>query len=667
MKRHSILAIIIALILSLTNSCLQHLPLPNDSTVKEGQVVIYAQLPEFSVPKVSVSETSTALELNWEQGDYLTIVSGEKSEVYTLRSISGKTATFVGKPISGSSYDIILSQKGKDYLNRSYETQIQDATDDTRHLHFDSILKGVDSYENPSFTKEWAESHGGELLQSGCMLLYFKLPEDVGYIKSVSLTAPSYIFHKTNQPSGKLKTITLAVSEANLNEDKIFKAYIMTSINEISIKDGVSLTLRVRSNIGAWTKDFTPGACKILPGRRNIFQLNAQGWTLPTGDGTDSNPYILRTAEDLVGMSSKLTSTLQYFAMTQDIDMSDVSQWIEITNSTPIDFNGNDRTIRNFKCNSGQYRGFIRILNGKIHNTNFTNAEIDGSTGESLQACGIVCGYCGNKAASVSGHIENVFVQGTVKGAANGVGGVVGILGNGSLNKCGANVSVSNTADSGTGGLVGMDIGGSESKKVSITHCWTSGEVNGGMQRIGGIIGALHYRTKSTEAHSTNIFTISHCYSSATVNGGRNVGGIVGNIWECQSLSKVEKCIAWNPSITATATSGNVYSSGAIAGVSRNRQLLSDCYRRADMAFSCTYSDINFSITLKDQENIGPSPMPKLSYSGPTGGESEHGYIYPYHGKSADSGASISSVAKELSWDETIWDLSGDVPVIKIK
>ena len=36
-----------------------------------------------------------------------------------------------------------------------------------------------------------------------------------------------------------------------------------------------------------------------------------------------------------------------------------------------------------------------------------------------------------------------------------------------------------------------------------------------------------------------------------------------------------------------------------------------------------------------------------------------------YQGKAAAADATISSVAKSIGWDETIWDLSGELPVLK--
>ena len=38
---------------------------------------------------------------------------------------------------------------------------------------------------------------------------------------------------------------------------------------------------------------------------------------------------------------------------------------------------------------------------------------------------------------------------------------------------------------------------------------------------------------------------------------------------------------------------------------------------------------------------------------------------WPWHGKAADAGKTASDVAKDLGWDETIWDLSGEEPVLK--
>ena len=83
------------------------------------------------------------------------------------------------------------------------------------------------------------------------------------------------------------------------------------------------------------------------------------------------------------------------------------------------------------------------------------------------------------------------------------------------------------------------------------------------------------------------------------------------------------------------------------------------------MDFICPVTDAKFSITAVDQENSSPD-MPML---GGTVEDSEctygYKYAYPYHGKAAAAGATVSSVAKQLKWNQNVWDLSGEYPVLK--
>ena len=41
------------------------------------------------------------------------------------------------------------------------------------------------------------------------------------------------------------------------------------------------------------------------------------------------------------------------------------------------------------------------------------------------------------------------------------------------------------------------------------------------------------------------------------------------------------------------------------------------------------------------------------------------GYNYPYHGKAAASGATLTQVAQSLGWSASIWNFSGEVPTIR--
>lgn len=60
-----------------------------------------------------------------------------------------------------------------------------------------------------------------------------------------------------------------------------------------------------------------------------------------------------------------------------------------------------------------------------------------------------------------------------------------------------------------------------------------------------------------------------------------------------------------------------------------------------------------------DQPNASPdSPLVIQQVSGAD-------YNYPYHGKAAAAGISLSQLARSLGWSEDIWDFSADIPVHK--
>ena len=245
----------------------------------------------------------------------------------------------------------------------------------------------------------------------------------------LTLTAPEAVFYTTNATDGeKTKTLTLSLADADMASDNVVEAYIMTSMLEASVAAETELTLTVVSNLGTWSKKFTPGAFTLKAGMRNVITLNDKDWTVAEGDGSQANPYIIRTVSDLTGMAEKLAAEKKYFAMVNDIDMASVTSWIKIENGTPIDFNGNNRTITNFKpttCASSYY-GFIGVLNGKVSNISFVDANI---TSPNNSACGIVCGYLGQANGNSRGDLENIHVRGSVLGNSNGVGGLVGYAG----------------------------------------------------------------------------------------------------------------------------------------------------------------------------------------------------------------------------------------------
>lgn len=660
MKRILIFAVFAAFGTIILNSCAQELNDISSIDNKDGLVTITASFPDEAESKVAFSESEKKLELTWDKDDYLTIVCGETTEKYTIKEFDGKVATFEGTRVDGTSFDVILS-RSDNYALRTYTGQTQATVSSTDHLLYDAVLKGVNNYSNVSFTSEWATANGGNFAENGCLMLNFKMPEDAGLLKSVTLTAPEEVFYTANSGDAKTASLTLSLSDADMASDNVVKAYIMTSMQEASVAADTELTLTVVSNLGTWSKKFTPNAFTLKTGMRNVITLNDKNWTVPTGDGTEANPYIIRTVADLTGMKGKLDAEKKYFAMVNDIDMASVTSWIKIENGTPIDFNGNNRTISNFKPTSYEsgYRGFIGILNGRLANLTISNAAIQ-KANRGNNPCGIACGYCGTKA--IQGDVVNVHVQGSVEaGTAGGVGGLVGVLGKGTINECSSNVTIT-TQGNKTGGLIGYHNDADATSVCQITNCYSQGSIVATSHTAGGLIGQLHGGGKSS-----NIAYVKNCYSTVSVTSEAYcVGGIVADGWEKNLGSAVEKSIAWNPMLKTTGktTAGTDRSSGAIVGCCRNKQTMTDNIRRSDIDFTCTVTlqdSSEYPIEIIDQNNVSSSSA--LQYYGPKKSDnSNYDKLYPYHGKAAAAGETVSDVAKRLGWSETIWDLSGDYP-----
>lgn len=280
--------------------------------VRNDMAVISVTLSDHVQTKVSFHEqvSETGLDLFWEEDDCL-IVTGETSEKYTLSSFSGKNATFVGKPVSGDVFDIILSQS-QDYMVRNYSGQVQSTINSTDHLEYDACLKGVSAYEDVCFTSEWAQEHGGTLMQNGCLMLHLKLPKEIDAITRLTLAAPEEIFYMTNSTSGEMSSeLSLEFEDGTLASDKIVKGYMMTSMQEAVIKSGMTLTLTAETSCGRYVKKFTSNVpVQLKQGKRNVIRLNAEGWSfIPSW-----NYRTLRLVSYNVGLFSKYKSELGHYS-----------------------------------------------------------------------------------------------------------------------------------------------------------------------------------------------------------------------------------------------------------------------------------------------------------------------------------------------------------------
>ena len=219
-------------------------------------------------------------------------------------------------------------------------------------------------------------------------------------------------------------------------------------------------------------------------------------------------------------------------------------------------------------------------------------------------------------------------------------GGVVGGTGN-AATKCEILRSYStgslNASKNYCGGICGVVQG--VSSGMIVRNCWSSMDLVITGQQGAGIVGT-----------TLTGMTISDCFSIGKIEA--KTSGAAGIIARVTKSSTVSGCIAWNEKVVCGRTANDLYAPGAIAGCAQEKGTYANCWRRADMTFTDPY------ITLWDQPDYVDAMPPLPDYSTLT-------HQCAYHGKAAAAGATLSSVAKSIGWDETVWDLSGNVPVLK--
>lgn len=491
----------------------------------KNKITITASLPDELVTKVKFEAGESVIKPSWEQTDVIRIISETgKSETYSIKKINGKTATFEGNELEGTSFTAIYPgnyETAEALGNRSYTGQVQTGNGSTAHLQLNAMATGLSDISNISFADAGAKLNGA-------VKLYVKLPANVTSPKEVSLSSDSDIFFTDNAGSAKSKSLGLSLENVDISTDHIFTAYLMSSWTEAFIKAGTKLTLTVKAEGVLITKSFTvEKIVNLAGGHLNTIQLNAENWNTIEGSGTESDPYKLSTTRNLLAMKAALVhGQMTYFKLMNDIDMSSIENWDPLNPDGPYDlgivFDGGGHSLKNLKSKGKTYSSFFGVLYGKCHNVKFVDAEI---VSASNSGAGIIGGYIGTgeKPAIVS-EVEASGII-TCNGKGQSVGGLGGNAREATIENCTVNVTVSNPMGDGsnrtaTGGVVGKTIGSA----VKIKNCIVRGvvEITKGINNTytGGIVGW----------QSAAGAEITGCEVYATVkSAGERVGGIVGH------------------------------------------------------------------------------------------------------------------------------------------
>lgn len=539
----------------------------SENHVNDGQknkITITASLPDELVTKVKFEAGATVIKPSWEQTDVIRIISETgKSETYSIKEINGKTATFEGNELEGTSFTAIYPgnyETAEALGNRSYTGQVQTGNGSTAHLQLNAMAAGLSDISNISFAD-------ARVKLNGAVKLYVKLPEYLTSPKEVSISAASDIFFTDNAGTAKNSSLGLSLENVDISVDHIFTAYLMSSWTEATIEAGTELTLTVKADGVSIKKSFSiEKSVNLAGGHLNIIQLNAENWnTVLEGAGTESDPYRLSTTRDLLAMKPALVGgQMIYFKLMNDIDMSSIENWDPLNPKDPYDlgivFDGGGHSLKNLKSKGKTYSSFFGVLYGKCYNVKFVDAEI---VSASNSGAGIIGGYIGTggKPAIVS-EVEASGII-TCNGKGQSVGGLGGNAREATIENCTVNVTVSNPMGDGSnrtasGGIVGKTI----ESDVKIKNCIVRGvvEITKGINNTytGGIVGW----------QSAAGAEITGCEVYATVkSAGERVGGIVGH-YQGGTLSG---CKFYGEVNAATQYAGG------IAGITSSESVIENC------------------------------------------------------------------------------------------
>jgi hypothetical protein len=314
----------------------------------------------------------------------------------------------------------------------------------------------------------------------------------------------------------------------------------------------------------------------------SVWNGSRRLWT--SGEGTESNPYLIESAEQLAFLSyivnKGLVTTDLHFKLTTDINLngSEDLPWVPIglgdrwfsedgcerlidPTYTPVyfcgHFDGDGHSIYNLYVDGGTNVGLFGLVSGQgslIENLNIENGYVNGANS------GGIIGKCAGS-VDISNCLNSAEIVGT-----ESAGGIIGQGGN-VIRNCSNTGHITSSCYAGgiagsltkefhecfnTGGITvngsaGGGIIGRKGGQLVIVNCYNRGDLSGkAAYGIGGIAGIANGNTTD----------IRNCYNVGSIaNDSGNAGGLFGydNVGNIDNVYYLNTCGAWGPGDDKTA------------------------------------------------------------------------------------------------------------------
>ncbi len=276
-----------------------------------------------------------------------------------------------------------------------------------------------------------------------------------------------------------------------------------------------------------------------------------------TGSGTEADPYVITTAEQLAALATAVNRGTAYsgtyFKLGNDIT---VAGW------TPIGQKGSDNKF------AGTFDG-----NGQTVTISNINSSLDEKFG----------GYAGFFGATKGATIKNLTVAGTISG--KNVAGIVGQMNGGRVENCVNKATVIGSEKAA--GIVVI----TKSDNAVITDCMNNAAIKSNANRAAGILNIIEINTSVLNCTNSGAvisegtanygaggiaawtncadFTISGCVNTANVTAKGAAGGIVGGVGGDKNADRkgtINGCKNSGGVTVTTGASNNNMDAGGIVG-----------------------------------------------------------------------------------------------------
>lgn len=385
----------------------------------------------------------------------------------------------------------------------------------------------------------------------------------------------------------------------------------------------IALCLSIALLIGmvpmnAFAIDDLPGESDIPIVESNDIWDGSVASGFARGTGTESDPYIIETAEQLAYLSSSVngdgktlgsgnTYAGKFIKLANDIYLNDTTNWKNWDKSAPSNiwtaigdgdtfaynpfggtFDGDGHTISGIYVVGDKYCGLFGYTDydSTIKNVNVINSYLYSHEEISTEDGIYLCSFAGGVAVDNYGTIDNCTFSGTICGGGNvTLGGIAGIS-FGTIKNCVNNGTISGVDGGGSmGGIVGNSCEDAKDGGISyVINCTNNGTVSGnhidkeGLYYIGGIAGSHEVYDEES--------TVRNCRNTGTIKVAQydsRIGGIIGHL----SYGMIECCC--NSGKVLIEDGGNGSFAGGIVGAAfsyfEDEPLITvkNCYNTGDV------------------------------------------------------------------------------------